>query len=279
MSALLGSVRDILAPMKHHRRLWAAITVAATFFSVGCGRNRYEVVERTQKDVPNFSGPGTHTEVDYVLVHDGRKIYAVCDTTTLDALDPQATCGFRLLRRYECSSGQNGDLWNAQLPVSDLKCKDADGHNVYLYVNKAEIVLPPPPLLITVLIALQFAAFGWRINREIPLGDQGRRTWFPLPDYLNLLSFLAVVFTWGVLPLVGWSSDRAARVALGVGYSLVAFHPISEMAHYRLFSKSGRSIYIKAPEDDYPWITGQEMVSVGVSLAVAAGAAALVFSK
>ncbi len=265
--------------MKYRQRVYAAITVAVTFFSVGCERNRYEVVERTQKDVPNFQKPGTHTEVDYILVHKGHKIYAACDTTTLDALDPQATCGFRPLRKYECSSGQDGDLWDAELPLSDLKCKDADGHNVYLYVSKTEMILPPPPLLITVLIALQFAAFGWRINREIPLGDQGRRTWFPLPDYLNILSFLAVVFSWGVLPLVGWSSERLARAVLGVGYSLIAFHPFSEMAHYRLFSKSGRSIYIKTPEDDYPWITGQEIVSVSISLAVAAGVAALGFLK
>jgi hypothetical protein len=265
--------RDILTPVNYHQRVYLALTVVAMLFSVGCDRNRYEVIERAEKDVPNFLEAGTHTEVDYVLLHDGHKIHASCDTTTLDSLDPQATCGFRPLRKYECRLGQDGDLAH-----SDLKCKDADGHNVYLYVSKKEMILAPPPL-ITALIALQFVAFGWRLNREIPLGDQGRRTWFPLPDYLNILSFLAVVSCWGVLPLVGWSSDRLSNAALSVGYSLIAFHPISEMAHYRLFSKSGRSIYSRTPNGDYPWITRQEIVSVSISVAIAAGVAVAGFSK
>jgi hypothetical protein len=47
--------------------------------------------------------------------------------------------------------------------------------------------------LVPPLLALQFASFGWRINREIAVGDAGRRTWLPLPDYINILSMLAVV--------------------------------------------------------------------------------------
>jgi len=38
------------------------------------------------------------------------------------------------------------------------------------------------------LIALQFVAFGWRLNREIAVGDQQRRTWLPAVDWLNLIS-------------------------------------------------------------------------------------------
>jgi hypothetical protein len=34
--------------------------------------------------------------------------------------------------------GPDGHLANTPGPLSDLKCKDADGHNVYLYVNKKE---------------------------------------------------------------------------------------------------------------------------------------------
>jgi hypothetical protein len=104
--------------------------------SIACDRNRYEVEGRIQKEVPNFLKDGTDTEVDYVLLHDGHKIYASCDTSDLDNLDPQATCGFRPRRTYECTLGQDGDLLHAKLPLSDLKCKDADGHNVYLYVSK-----------------------------------------------------------------------------------------------------------------------------------------------
>jgi hypothetical protein len=104
---------------------------------VGCGaNNQYECIERTQKDVPNFRAPGTHTEVDYVLLHDGHKIYAACDWESINNLDPTARCGFRPLRTYECTV-QTESIEKANIP-SDLKCTDGEGHPVYLYVNKKE---------------------------------------------------------------------------------------------------------------------------------------------
>lgn len=87
-----------------------------------------------------FALKAEHTEVDYVLLHDGHKIYAACDAATVDKLDPTARCGFRPLRTCECSI-QPAAIENAKAsePLSDLKCKDGDGHNVYyLYVSKKE---------------------------------------------------------------------------------------------------------------------------------------------
>jgi len=107
--------------------------------SVACERDRYEVVGRTERDDVRddpIKG-GTHSEVDYVLLHDGHKIYATCDTSSIGALDPTASCGFRPLRTYKCAL-QSDSLATAQFPLSDLKCKDADGNNVYLYVSKKE---------------------------------------------------------------------------------------------------------------------------------------------
>jgi hypothetical protein len=106
----------------------------------GCSNSKYEVIERSQRDVPNFLQSGTHTEVDYVLLHDGHKIYASCDTTTVDKLDPNTTCAFRPLHKYDCdiqSDSMSGAM-ESKLPSSDLKCRDADGHNVYLYVSKKD---------------------------------------------------------------------------------------------------------------------------------------------
>jgi hypothetical protein len=97
--------------------------------------NKYEVIERSQKDVPNFMASGSHTEVDYVLLRGGRKFYATCDTTTLNKLDPTATCAFRVLRSYECVMPNETDPKKA---LSDLTCKDDEGHPVYLYVAKKE---------------------------------------------------------------------------------------------------------------------------------------------
>jgi hypothetical protein len=123
--------------MNYRRGLTVAPYILALLLTA-CNGNKYEVIERTDKEVPNFRATGTHMGVDYVLFHDGHKIYASCDTSTLNTLDPQATCGFRPLRIYECTLGPDGNLANAALPLSDLKCKDADGHNVYLYVRKKE---------------------------------------------------------------------------------------------------------------------------------------------
>lgn len=102
----------------------------------GCSFMRqYEVIDRWEKQVPDFRDPGTHAEMQYVLLHEGHRIYASCDAQTFASFDPETTCAFRPLRSYECWLGNDsvahGDGW-------DLKCKDTDGHNVYLYVSKKE---------------------------------------------------------------------------------------------------------------------------------------------
>jgi hypothetical protein len=114
------------------------------------------------------------------------------------------------------------------------------------------------------LIALQFVAFGWRLNREIAVGDQGRRTWFPLTDWINVAGMLGVVFFAVIRPLWVIQSAKASDTALAIGYVLIAFHPISMAAHYRLWSKEGRSVYTNRGLD-YPWLTSQEAVSVILS--------------
>ena len=116
-----------------------AIVALLTFSSDACNRDsRYEVIERAQKEVPNFMREGTHTEVDYVLLRDGHKIYVSCDAAEISNLDPTATCGFRPLGKYDCTLLAGTSLEKSKVPLSDLRCKDADGHNVYLYATKKE---------------------------------------------------------------------------------------------------------------------------------------------
>jgi hypothetical protein len=126
--------------------------------------------------------------------------------------------------------------------------------------------------LVPPLIALQFAAFGWRINREIAVGDAKRKTWLPLPDIVNVLSLLGVVAFLVTVPLASDAFERSSRAVLGAAYSLLAFHPITMAAHYRLFSKGGRSIYTQRGKD-YPYATGQEIFTLVFSMVLAAGAA------
>jgi Flp pilus assembly protein TadB len=115
----------------------ANISLTSTARITAVESNRYECIERSQKEVPNFQAAGTHTEVDYVLLHDSHKIYASCDVATLNNLDPTARCGFRPLRTYGCAV-QTAAIEKTTGPLSDLKCKDGDDHNVYLYVTKKD---------------------------------------------------------------------------------------------------------------------------------------------
>jgi len=70
------------------------------------------------------------------------------------------------------------------------------------------------------LIALQFAAFGWRVNREINLGDDGRAIWIPIADVLNIMSLLAAVICLIMVPIATDSYFWLSRMVLGAGYVL-----------------------------------------------------------
>ena len=128
-----------------------------------------------------------------------------------------------------------------------------------------------PFSLVPALIALQFVVFGWRINREVSLGDEGRRTWLLVSDYLNLISMLAVVALCVVVPLRTGVFLPVSRVALGVGYALICFTPLIMAGHYRLFSREGRAIY--DTRKDVPWVTGQEVFLAVLAILTAAIAA------
>lgn len=123
---------------------------------------------------------------------------------------------------------------------------------------------------VPVLVALQFAAFGWRINREISVGDQNRRTWFPIPDFFNIAGLIATVSFGVVLPMCGVLTHWTT-VELAAAYVFIAMHPINEAAHYRLFSREGRSIYIVDDRGDYPYVTGQEALTEVLTIFLAAG--------
>jgi hypothetical protein len=122
------------------------------------------------------------------------------------------------------------------------------------------------------LIALQFAAFGWRVNREINLSDAGRATWIPIPDVLNIMSLFATVLCLIVVPIATDSYFWLSRMVLAGGYVLIAFHPFTMAAHYRLWNRKGRSKYVSDGKD-YPYATGEELVSASLSIVVAVLAA------
>jgi len=110
------------------------IVFACALALAGCRDSRYELIERSEKVVPDFSGTGTHTQVGYVLLRDGHKFHATCDFARFRSSDPENTCRLEILHKYNCAIGRDGlsgDPWN-------MKCLDYEGRNVYLYIDKKE---------------------------------------------------------------------------------------------------------------------------------------------
>jgi hypothetical protein len=123
--------------------------------------------------------------------------------------------------------------------------------------------------LVTSALALQFAAFGWRILREIQLGDEGRRTWFLVTDYLVVLSLCSLVVVCIILPFAGRANPAHIGKAVCAAYVVIASFPINTAAHYRLFSRYGRAKYRQAGRD-VPYITDQEGVTLLATFAALA---------
>ena len=122
--------------------LYLLFKSSTPLLSLTVHRNDYRVIERTDTYVDKQGRAVSdqsydHDVVHLVLAHDGHKIYALCDLSTLGNLDPKASCGLRPLRDYECFLGRD-DVTKAPAPLSDLTCTNADGRRVYLYVSKEE---------------------------------------------------------------------------------------------------------------------------------------------
>jgi hypothetical protein len=120
--------------------------------------------------------------------------------------------------------------------------------------------------LVTAALGLQFAAFGWRILREIQLEDEGRRTWFLVTDFLIIFSMSALVANCIVLPLAGQREPLLIARTVATAYIVIAAHPLNTAAHYRLFSRWGRTKY-RQQGRDVPYVTDQEWITLALTAA------------
>jgi hypothetical protein len=126
--------------------------------------------------------------------------------------------------------------------------------------------------LISFTLAAQFALFQLRIKREIDVGDAGRGTWFPLPDFINIASMLIVMACCVIWPLTHGKYDKLSIVVFTVAAVLLAFHPICMIGHYQLFSER-RLVPIKGkPGVHTPYCTRSEAFLIGLAIACAAAA-------
>jgi len=127
------------------------------------------------------------------------------------------------------------------------------------------------------LIALQFLALGWKVNREINLPHTDRQTVIPLPDVINIMSLFATVGCLVVLPMVTESYDWLSRIVLGSGYVLIAFYPFTVAAHYRLWTRETPSRKTKDGAES-PYLNREELLTSILSVVIA-GIAATYMSK
>jgi hypothetical protein len=125
------------------------------------------------------------------------------------------------------------------------------------------------------LIVLQLVSFGWRVNRELNLSPADRGTFVLIPDVLNIISLFAAVICLIVLPLATDTYLWLSRMVLAGGYVLLAFHPLTTAAHYRLWSRDATRMHVKGGKD-YPYATTEELVSSSLSVVLAIFAAACI---
>jgi hypothetical protein len=118
------------------------------------------------------------------------------------------------------------------------------------------------------LIALQFLAFGWKVNREITVADADRQTVVPLPDVINVVSLFATVGCLIILPLATDSYLWLSRMVVGGAYVLIVFHPLTVAAHYRLWRRKGTSRPV-TDDDRAPYANREELMTSLVSVLVA----------
>jgi len=110
------------------------------------------------------------------------------------------------------------------------------------------------------LIGLQFAAFTWRVSREIAVAERGDINWLPPADIMNLIAMVITFLGVFVLPIVGIENPNIPRLALVLSIVLFAGYPFALAGHYDLYTKGPRS---------YAYATKHEKIAVLVTIVVA----------
>jgi len=131
---------------------------------------------------------------------------------------------------------------------------------------------------VMILLGLQWLALGWRVLRELNGREAHPFPWVPVPDNVNVLSMLAVLYFCLVAPLTA-SGLRVYPVAVMAHASFVAacvliiIHPLVVASHYRVWGGSRG-----APNEPLPYCTRQEAVIQIVGLVAAAAVFMLVLA-
>ena len=129
---------------------------------------------------------------------------------------------------------------------------------------------------VMILLALQWLAFAWRVLREINGREVHPFPWVPLPDNVNILAMLAVLYFCLVAPLTAsglriYPVGVMAHASFVAACVLIIAHPLVVASHYRVWGGSRG-----AQDEPLPYCTRQEAIVQIVALIAAAAVFVLV---
>ncbi|MBL7809285.1 MAG: hypothetical protein JNN28_15805 [Saprospiraceae bacterium] len=105
-----------------------------------------------------------------------------------------------------------------------------------------------------ILIGFQITIFTFRMTRELTL--KRKKRWFPLPDFINLLSVLITVIFVFLYPLKNMETFDLKTCQKLFGFAILLFiiYPFALIGHYEFFTKSSKRI------KDQKYLTSQELI-------------------
>jgi hypothetical protein len=129
---------------------------------------------------------------------------------------------------------------------------------------------------VMILLALQVLAFSWRVAREVDGNERHPFPFVPVPDNVNVLAMLAVLYFCIVAPFTAtglriYPVAVMAKASFAAACVLLIAHPLVVASHYRVWGGARRSA---DPDADapLPYCTRQEAIVQVVALGAAAAA-------
>ena len=98
-----------------------------------------------------------------------------------------------------------------------------------------------------VLLGFQVTAFAWRVAHEAQVADEGKLSWIPPADYLNLLAMVVTALSVFVLPAVGAIAVDSVAKLLGFAALIFVGHSFALAGHYELFDPRTKRSYAYFP--------------------------------
>lgn len=100
-----------------------------------------------------------------------------------------------------------------------------------------------------IIVGFQVTAFTLRINREIAVSQYGDFTWFPVADYLNMLSLSVTLIGVFALPALDVIGQEAASRLFGLSVLFLLGYAFALAGHYEMYRAGARTMsYFPAQE-------------------------------